>query len=109
NREKERDHNDRLRAGGGARRKTVTRELHLSGVSATLPAHHDDNDGGFARRAATRARTGQWLGTTSASRHLHCRRTASLAIPHALHHAGDLSLSRPRRRADAEVARDERG
>src|SRR6185436_18022296 len=39
--------------------------------------------------------------------HLDCGWIAALAIPHTLHHAGDLSLPRPYRDPDTEVACDE--
>ena len=55
-REEERDHDDRLRARGGARARIVAARVDLSGVPASFPAHHDDDDGGAARRRAARAR-----------------------------------------------------
>ena len=47
-REKERDHDDRLRAGGAAQRRQERRGRHLRGLPAALSSDHDDHHGGAA-------------------------------------------------------------
>ena len=57
-REEERDHDDRLRARGRARGGQAAARSDLPGLPAALPADHDDDDGGAARRPAAGARHG---------------------------------------------------
>jgi multidrug efflux pump len=54
-REEERHHDDRLRAGGRARRGHLSPRRDSQGLPAALPPHHDDHPGRPARRAAARA------------------------------------------------------
>ena len=55
-RQEERDHDDRLRAGGGARAAAWSpREAIVQASPAALPADHDDDAGGAVRRAAAGA------------------------------------------------------
>ena len=77
------------------------RDDHLSrarrgaprGASA-LSAHHDDHDGGNARRSAAHARHGHRLGTQTTARLRYCRRPPREPSPDAVHDAGHLYLSR---------------
>ncbi len=55
-RQEERDHDDRLRAGGGAQRGQELAGIDPPSVFAALPADHDDDDGGAARRPAAGGR-----------------------------------------------------
>jgi hypothetical protein len=55
-REEERDHDDRLRARGGAPRAQEPEGGRLPGLPPALPADHDDDDGGAPRRPSARAR-----------------------------------------------------
>ena len=50
-RQEERHHDDRLRAGSRARAGQAARRIHLPGLPAALPSHHDDHHGGPAGRA----------------------------------------------------------
>ena len=50
-REEERHHDDRFRAGRGTQGRQAARGGDLPGLPAALPPHHDDHDGGAARRA----------------------------------------------------------
>ena len=90
--QEERDHDDRLRARGRARRRQAAARGDLSGVPAALPADHDDDDGGAARRRC-RWRWARGIGS-------ELRRPLGIAIvgglicqpgADALHDAGDLS------------------
>ena len=67
----------------------------LPGVPAALPADHDDDHGGAARRPAAGARHGHRLRAAPPARHHDRRRPAPLAGAHALHHAGHLPRLRP--------------
>ena len=49
-REKERDHDDRLRTRSGAERRQEPAGRDLPGLSAAVPADHDDHDGRAVRR-----------------------------------------------------------
>ena len=58
-REEERHHDDRFRAGRGTQGGDGARRSHLPGLSAAFPAHHDDHHGGAAgRRCRWRFGTG---------------------------------------------------
>ena len=61
-REEERDHDDRLRARGRAHGGQAPGGGDLRGLPAALPADHDDDDGGAARRAC-RWRSGTGTGS----------------------------------------------
>ena len=66
----------------------------LRGLPRALPADHDDDPGGAARRRAAHGRDRTGLGAAPAARHHHRRRASGLADAHALHDAGDLSPAR---------------
>ena len=53
-REKKRHHDGRLRAGRRAQPWEKFHRRHLRGVLTAFSAHHDDHDGGAARRSAAR-------------------------------------------------------
>jgi hypothetical protein len=61
----------------------------------TLPANHDDDDGGDARCPAVGDRIGPRLRAAPPARHHHHRRPSRLAGADTLHDAGDLSPARP--------------
>src|SRR6185437_14614645 len=67
----------------------------LPGLSPALSADHDDDTRSDVRRAAPGARHRRRLGAAPAARHFDCRRAHRKPGADALHHAGDLSLSRP--------------
>src|SRR4029077_943560 len=93
-REEERDHDDRLRSGGGARAGPELPGRHLPGLPPAIPPDHDDHDGRVAGGAPARARTGSGLRAPPASRHRHRGGAHREPAAHALHHAGDLSRLR---------------
>src|SRR5262249_24966482 len=62
-----------------------------------LPADHDDDDGGAARRGTAGVRQRDRIGAAPAAGHLHHRRTAGQPGADALHDAGHLSLLRSHR------------
>ena len=77
------------------------REQHLSphdairqACSAALPADHDDDHGGAARRAAARARARHGIGAAPAARLHHGRRADREPGADAVHDAGGVSVSR---------------
>ena len=59
-REEERDHDDRFRAGGRTERRDEFAGCDLPGLSAAVPAHHDDDHVRAAGRDADGARLGRW-------------------------------------------------
>ena len=66
----------------------------LAGLPAALPADHDDHGGGAVRHAADRARLRRRRRCAAAAGPGGGRRTGGEPVPDALHHAGDLPLSR---------------
>ena len=80
----EAERNARQDAGGG----------DLRGVPAALPADHDDDDGGAARRPAAGDRLRHGRGAAPAARHRDRRRPDLQPDADAVHDAGRLSLSR---------------
>ena len=94
-REKERHHDDRLRARGRARPRQGPGRGDPRSLPAALPADHDDDLRRPRRRPAAGAGHGRRLGAAPAARHCHRRRPAGVAMAHALHDAGRLSLPRP--------------
>ena len=54
-REEERDHDDRLRAGGGAQRWPVAARRYRARLASAFPPDHDDHARGAVRRAAAGA------------------------------------------------------
>jgi multidrug efflux pump subunit AcrB len=102
-RREERDHADRLRARSGARRQEAA-GCDLRRMPDPLPADHDDDDGGPARRGADRARVrGRWRSAAAARP--RCRgRPALLATCHALPHACCLHLHGAAAEMDAGAA-----
>ena len=67
----------------------------LRGLPAALPADHDDDHGGVARRAAARDRHGRRRRAAPAARHRDRRRPDPEPGADALHDAGDLSVHGP--------------
>ena len=98
-REEERDHDGRLRDQPAARRGGAPRARDLRGRDRTVPADHDDDACGNDGHVADRARHRHGRRVAPAARTLRRGRPAALAATHALHHADDLRLSRPFRRA----------
>ena len=94
-RQEERHHDGRLRARGRAQARADAGAGDLRGLPGALPADHDDDAGGAARRDAADGRDRAGVGAAPAARHHHRRRAAGLAGAHALHDAGDLSAARP--------------
>jgi hypothetical protein len=76
------------RVEGRARFDAISRGLH-----AALPAHHDDHGGGAVRHLADRAGIRRGRRRAPAAGTGGGRRAGGFAVPHALHHAGHLSLS----------------
>ncbi len=91
-RQEERDHDDRLRPAGRARRRQVPARGHLPGLPATPAPDHDDDHGGAARRRAAGLQPGHRVGAAPAARHHDHRRPAHLAAADAVHDPGHLSL-----------------
>src|SRR5262249_19956973 len=108
-REEERDHDDRLRPRGRARREEAARAGHLRGVPAALPSDHDDDDGSAARRAPPGPRHRDGRGAPPAARHHDRRRPAREPAAHALHDAGRLPRLRPAVATAVGAAGDARG
>ena len=76
------------------------------GVPAALPADHDDDDGGAARRPAARARAPAPAPSCAARSASRSSAACSLAAAHALHDAGHLPLhGAPRAAGSAAAAR----
>jgi hypothetical protein len=67
---------------------------HLARLPASFPADHDDDGGGAVRHAADRARLRRRRRRAAAARARGGGRPGGESVPDALHHAGDLSLSR---------------
>ena len=91
-REEERDHDDRFRAGGRTERRDEFAGCNLPGLSAEVPAHHDDDHVRDAGWDADGARLGRWSGVAEASRNCYCRRPRGQPDVDFVHHARDLSL-----------------
>ncbi len=108
-RQEERHHDRRLRARGHARSRPVVDRRDPRSEPLALPADHDDDDGGAARRPAARDRLGARLGAASPARDRDGRRPALEPDPHALHHAGDLRVVRRPGAAVAPSPRHARG
>ena len=68
-REEERDHDDRLRPRGRARRGQIAARRDLRGQPAAVPPDHDDDPGGAARSAAADDRRRRRFGDASAAGH----------------------------------------
>ena len=73
---------------------TLAGGIDLSGVSAAFSPDHDDDSRGAAWRFAARPREWNRQRAAATARHFHRRRIVALAISHALHDAGNLSLPR---------------
>ena len=93
-RQEKRHHDDRLRARSRTQGRQDAARSDLRSVPAPLPADHDDHDGRVARRIAAGARHRRWFRTAPSTWHHDRRRIAAQPAPHALHHAGRLSLLR---------------
>ena len=74
---------ERDRAHNAARRD-------LSGLSASLSPHHDDNHGRAARRSSAGAWHRHRLGTAPSPGNHHRRRSVGQPIADAVHHSGGL-------------------
>ncbi len=66
-REEERDHADRLRAGGAAQRRDFAAGGDLPGLPDSVPSDHDDDDGGDAGRDSDRAGLGTGRRSSAAA------------------------------------------
>ena len=96
-REEERDHDDRLRARGGARRRARRpREAIYEACLLRFRPIMMTTMAALLGRAAAGARHRRRRGAAPAARHRHRRRAASSARCYALHDAGGVPLSRPR-------------
>ena len=95
-RQEECDHDDRLRDRAPPRRPLGGGGDPRSRDPA-LPPDHDDDVRRDLRHTADRARHRRRRRTAPAARRGGGRRPLPVAAAHALHHAGDLSLSRPLR------------
>ena len=94
-REEERDHDDRLRARGGARRGLSPEEaIHQACLLRFRPILMTTL-AALLGGAAAGARQRHRLGAAPAARHRHRRRARRLAAAHALHDAGHLPGARP--------------
>ena len=67
---------------------------NLSGVSAALPADHDDDHGGDVRRVAALDRHGRGVGTAQAAGHHHRGRAADFAGADSVYDACGLPVLR---------------
>ena len=67
-RQEERDHDDRLRVGGGTSGRQAARGGDLRGLPVALPSDHDDDVGGAAGGVAAGPRHGDRLGAPPAAR-----------------------------------------
>ncbi len=94
---------------GERKRGLRARARDLRGVPRALPADHDDDAGGAARRDPAGDRDRAGLGAAPAARHHHRGRADRVADADALYDAGDLSLARqaapPAGRRRAQAAR----
>ncbi len=91
-RQEERHHDDRFRARRRAQARAQPARRDLRGLPAALPADHDDDHGGDARRAAAGDRHGRRRRASPAARHRHRRRADPQPGADALYDAGDLPL-----------------
>src|SRR5262249_27922480 len=89
-RQKERDHDGRLRPRRGAQPGDVAGKRDPSGLPAPLPADHDDDDGRVARRPASRGRHRHRFGTAPAARHFDRRRAIAEPVSDAVPDPGHL-------------------
>src|SRR5262249_26370181 len=99
-REEERHHDDRLCPRGGTRGTQAAGGSDLPGLPAAVPADHDDDHGGSARRVAVGAGDRYWCGTEAPAGNHDCGRFAAESVVDALYHAGCLFVVRP---AGAEI------
>ncbi len=99
-REKERHHDDRLRARRRTPRRQAAGRGDLPGLPAPLPAHPHDDHGGAAGRRAAGSGQRRRLGTAAAARHRDDRWADLQPGPDPLHDAGDLPLLRSCRPQD---------
>ncbi len=95
-REEERDHDDRLRARGGARPGPLPPRRHLQGLPPALPPHPDDDARRAARRRPARDRHRHGLRDAPAPRHRHRGRAPHLADADPLHDPRHLPDDGPR-------------
>ena len=93
-REEERDHDDRLRDRGGAEPRQERPRRDPRGRQRSVPAHHDDHDGGADGHAADRAGPRRRRRVPAPARRGGGGRPLLLPDHHAVHHAGDLHLLR---------------
>ena len=94
-RQEERHHDDRFRARRRAQARAQPVRRDLRGLPAALPADHDDDHGGHARRAAAGDRHGRRRRTSPAARHRDRRRPYPQPGADALFDAGDLPVYGP--------------
>ena len=94
-REEKRHHDDRLRPGCGTQSGEKLPGGDIRGVPDSLPADHDDDDGGAARRDTAHGRRGGRVRIAPAAGHFDRRRADREPDAHPLHHADRLSLPRP--------------
>ena len=90
--QEERDHDDRLRARGGAAAGNEPPRGDLPGVPLAVSSHHDDDDGRSLGRGPAGLGQRSRVRAASAAGHLDHRRPVGLPVAHALHHAGHLPL-----------------
>ena len=93
-RQEERHHDGRLRDRGRTRRAPVAGAVDQKGRFAALSPHHDDNDGGHARRRAADAGHRNGSGNPSAARLCDGRRAHCQPGADPVYDADHLSLSR---------------
>ncbi len=94
-RQKERDHDDRLRHRGRTARTYKPQGGRVSGMPAALPADHDDHHGGAARRRSPGRRHGHGIGAEAPVGYCDRRRIDHESGADLVHDAGDLSLHGP--------------
>ena len=94
-RQEERNHDGRLRHRGNPRRWSVATRGYSPGRDTSLPADHDDDNGGDAGWRAVDAGPRDRLGDQTAARLCDGRRLVCKPGVDAIHDAGDLSLSGP--------------
>ena len=78
-----------------AQRRQIAGGSDCRRLFAALPAHHDDHHGGFARHFADRVRNRRGRRSAAAIGYRGRGRLGGFAAADALHHAGDLPVSRP--------------